>query len=690
MKLNNKLSTEENSVNNIDSTVDKSYGDNSKNDEVSESIEPGSDNKKLADVDIVDRDSALRTKPMLDYSSITNTGDVEVPPLLIDQVIGHEESVETIKKAAKQRRNVLLIGDPGVGKSMLAKGMAELLPPEVLQDVLVYPNPEDNNNPLIRTIPAGEGKKVVKTNKSNAKVHEERKMIITMFATAAVFVLGILYQKIFEAIIAALLIIFISIQIKPKNTSLSPKLLVNNGDKRFAPFMDATGAHAGALLGDVRHDPYQSGGLGTPAHERVEAGMIHKANKGVLYIDEIGTMAMKTQQELLSAMQEKQYSITGQSENSSGAMVRSQSVPCDFVLVASGNIQVLEGMHIAMRSRIRGYGYEVFMKDTMDDTEENRRKLVQFVAQEVKNDGRIPQFATDALDEIILEAKRRSGKKDSLTLKLRELGGLVRSSGDVAIEEGAPLVTAKHVLTAKKYSRTLEQQMADRSIVQRKEYSVFHSKGGKVGMVNGLAVIGDRSGIVMPIAAEMAPANSKNEGKIIVTGKLGEIALDSVQNVSAIIKKYTQVDISDYDIHVQFLQSYDGVEGDSASVSITAAVISAVEGIPIDQTVALTGSLSVRGDVMPIGGATAKIEAAAESGIKKVLLPKSNMGDVMIEKKYEDMIEIVPTETIEDVLENILISGSKKDKLIKKMKEISSAVVNKVPDSTGLNTPSHN
>ena len=210
-------------------------------------------------------------------------------------------------------------------------------------------------------------------------------------------------------------------------------------------------------------------------------------------------------------------------------------------------------------------------------------------------------------------------------------------------------------------------------------------------MVNGLAVMGDRSGIVMPIAAEMAPANSKNEGKIIVTGKLGEIALDSVQNVSAIIKKYTQVDISNHDIHVQFLQSYDGVEGDSASVSITAAVISAVEGIPIDQSVALTGSLSVRGDVMPIGGATAKIEAAAEAGIKKVLLPKSNMDDVMLEKKYEDMIEIIPIETIEDVLENILINGSKKERLIKKMREISGAVTSKVStDSMTLSNPSHN
>ncbi len=629
------------------------------------------------------------TKPMLDYDNIKSSKDIEVPPLLIDQVIGHEESIETIKKAAKQRRNVLLIGDPGVGKSMLAKGMAQILPHESLQDVLIYPNVEDSNHPIIRTVPAGEGKKIVKATKGSARGHEERKTLITTIAIGGIVLIGFFYGRILESIIAAALILLISIQIKPKNNTMSPKLLVNNEENRFAPFMDATGAHAGALLGDVRHDPYQSGGLGTPAHERVEAGMIHKANRGVLYIDEIGTMSMKTQQELLSAMQEKQYAITGQSENSSGAMVRSQAVPCDFVLVASGNIQVLEGMHIAMRSRIRGYGYEVFMKDYMDDTTENREKLVQFVAQEVKNDGRIPHFAPDALDEIIMEAKRRSGKQNALTLRLRDLGGLVRSAGDVAIENSSDLVTAEHVLEAKKFARTLEQQMADRSIIQRKEYSMVNPEGGRVGLVNGLAVIGDRSGIVSPIAAEAAPSQSKNGGQIIATGKLGEIASESVQNVSALIKKYTNKNLADYDIHVQFIQTYDGVEGDSASVSIATAVISAVEDIPIDQTVALTGSLNVRGDVMPIGGATAKIEAAAESGMKKVIIPKSNLKDVMIEKKYEDMIEIIPTETLSDVLENILISGSKKDQLIEKMKTIGSKVADKVPQSTINNPATH-
>ena len=656
--------------------------------EENESIEDSS-NDVVVEPEVTENNAGEETKPMLDYNNIKSSQDIEVPPLLIDQVIGHEESIETIKKAAKQRRNVLLIGDPGVGKSMLAKGMAQILPHETLQDILVYPNMEDYNHPLIRSVPAGEGKKIVSATKGSAKGHEERKTIITMFAIGGILVIGFMYGRLLESIIAAALILLISIQIKPKTNNMSPKLLVNNQESRFAPFMDATGAHAGALLGDVRHDPYQSGGLGTPAHERVEAGMIHKANRGVLYIDEIGTMSMKTQQELLSAMQEKKYAITGQSENSSGAMVRSQAVPCDFVLVASGNLQVLEGMHIAMRSRIRGYGYEVFMKDYMEDTTENREKLVQFVAQEVKNDGRIPHFAPDALDEIIMEAKRRSGKQNALTLRLRDLGGLVRSAGDVAIEKGAELVTAEHVYEAKRFARTLEQQIADRSILQRKDYSMVSSEGGRVGLVNGLAVIGDRSGIVSPIAAEAAPTQSKSGGQIIATGKLGEIAQESVQNVSALIKKYTNKDISNYDIHVQFIQTYDGVEGDSASVSIATAVISAIEEIPIDQTVALTGSLNVRGDVMPIGGATAKIEAAAEAGMKKVLIPKSNLKDVMIEKKYEEMIEIIPTETLSDVLENILISGSNKDKLIEKMKNIGSRVAEKVPQ-TKINNPTTN
>ena len=181
---------------------------------------------------------------------------------------------------------------------------------------------------------------------------------------------------------------------------------MDNSETRKAPFVDATGTNAGALLGDVLHDPLQSGGLGTPSYQRVIPGMIHRANGGVLFVDEVATLSPRSQQELLTALQEKKYPITGQSERSSGSMVRTEPVPTDFILVAAGNMDTLKQMHPALRSRVRGYGYEIYMNDVMDDNIKNRNDLVRFVAQEVVKDGKIPHFSKEAVDEIIEEEKK--------------------------------------------------------------------------------------------------------------------------------------------------------------------------------------------------------------------------------------------------------------------------------------------
>ena len=328
-------------------------------------------------------------------------------------------------------------------------------------------------------------------------------------------------------------------------------------------------------------------------------------------------------------------------------------------------------MHPALRSRIKGYGYELFMQDSMEDNPENRRKLIKFVAQEVIRDGKIPHFDHGAVEEIIREARRRAGRKGHLTLKLRDLGGLVRVSGDIARAEAATVATADHVLKAKHIARSVEQQLADTYLEQRQDYRLFKVNGEEIGRVNGLAVIGGDSGIILPIVAEVTPAISKSEGHVYATGKLKSIAKESVQNVSAIIKKFTGYDISSMDVHIQFVGAYEGVEGDSASVSIATAVISALSQIPIDQSVAMTGSLSVRGEVLPIGGVTYKIEAAALAGIKTVLIPKSNMGDVLIEEIYKDKIKIIPVTTISEVLEYALVGSKMKESFLDKIRNFS-------------------
>ena len=620
---------------------------------------------------------------------IASTEEVPIPEKLVDQVIGQEAASIIVRKAAEQRRHMIMVGEPGTGKSMLARSMTEFLPKEQLEDILVYRNHEDENEPRIRTVPAGRGSSIISERRAHIKQQRERTnrtlLFIALVVGAALLLATISSGEILTFIFGSFLLVFGYFFLRTRLNSADegniPKLLVKHERNEEVPFIDATGTLSGALLGDVRHDPFQSGAdLATPAHERVEPGAVHRANKGVLYIDEIRMLRMEEQQALLVAMQEKALSISGRSERSSGALTKSEPVPTDFILVAAGNLDSIQNMHPALRSRIRGYGYEVYVNTDMPDTERNRRRLVRFIAQEVRNEMRkdtgksIPHFDKGAIGLVLKEAQRRSGRRGKLSLRLRELGGLVRIAGDLASEEKSPMVLGEHIVRARAIAKPLEQQVADRYLERQSEYAMLVNRGERIGRVNGLAVLGadsglsDYSGVVLPVEAMVTPAQGRS-GQVIATGGLSDLAKESVTNISAVVKKLTGKDIQDYDLHVQFPGTHN-VDGDSASITMATAIISAFEGVPIDQNMAMTGSLSVRGEVLPIGGVSAKIEAAVKSGIERVIIPRSNLQDVLIDEKYESMVEVLPVDSLDEVLQHALVGAEDKVSLVERLANV--------------------
>ena len=408
-----------------------------------------------------------------------------------------------------------------------------------------------------------------------------------------------------------------------------------------APFieMDATilqfdeRSIADPLIGSV-HDPiYQgAGSYGQAGVPQPKPGAVTKAHGGILFIDEIGELHQVQMNKLLKVLEDRKvfftssYYVAGDSKTPRHVHdIFSNGLPADFRLVGA-TTRKPEDMPAALRSRCT----EIFFNPL------NANQVMQIAKNAAKKAGY-------SLDLGCLEVISKYSKNG------RDTVNIIQTASSIAALSERVNISLKDVEEVIEYGR----------YIPFRNVRVLAEE--RVGVANGLAINGLDVGALMEI--EVYTKRAKNgKGTLNVTGIVDEEELNnrfgkskrkstakaSVENVITLLSRYIKESIETYEIHINFPGGVP-VDGPSAGVAIFVAVYSSLTEAIVDSKIALTGEISLKGKICPVGGVRAKIEAAIEAGIEKVFIPEENFQ----ESFNAFNIEIIKIKHINQILEKL-------------------------------------
>lgn len=423
-----------------------------------------------------------------------------------------------------------------------------------------------------------------------------------------------------------------------------------------APFVETDGTTlrwdprdmTNPLLGSV-HDPIYQGAQKNLADSGVpepKPGLVTDAHGGILFIDEIGEMDEMLQNKLLKVLEDKRAYFESAYYDPDDKRVPpyirklfEEGAPADFVLIGATTREP-DHVNPALRSRCAEIYFEPLTPAHILTIVENAAERLNVTlapgAAELISAYTIEgRKAINILADAYSLALNRFEEKEIKRIVSRETISENAADDDMGTETEflGEVPHRDHVQNVSRETKTPPLEVTRADIYEVAQVSRLHQFGRKkasdtpaVGRVFGLGVAGFL-GSIIEIEAVSFPAAEKGKGTVRFNETAGTMAKDSVFNAASVMRQLTGRDIHDYDIHVNVIGG-GNIDGPSAGTAILAAIVSAVTGSAIRQDTAVTGEISLQGEIKPVGGVFEKAYGARQAGISTLIIPWENKKDL--------------------------------------------------------------